>query len=67
MKLTKQQLAAVDALRQGPKAPPELAVALDTTPEGAAATASSLVRKGLVARQRERGHVRYELTPKGAS
>lgn len=59
--LTRQQavaLAAINRLRV--VSPVELGELLQTAPEGAAATASSLVRRGLARRVREGGHVRYE-------
>lgn len=58
--MTAQQLEALAILREHPPlTPAELAELLGTSPEGAAKTASSLVRRGLVRRTRE-GGVRYE-------
>lgn len=63
MTLSKKQRAALDYLRDSRPAPVNtisLARILDTTPEGAVMTASSLVRQGLARRVRVRGYVHYE-------
>ena len=57
--LSKKQRAALDAIAAQPRDPAALALLLDTSKEGAAATASSLVRRGLVRRERRAGRVSY--------
>lgn len=54
--------AGADAL-----SPDALAFVLDTSSQGAAATASSLVRRGLASRVRVDKHVRYLATNAGAA
>lgn len=67
MKLTRQQKRCLKALRDAspkPVTPDELGRLLDTSPQGAATTASSLVTRGeglLVRRVRTgTGHVAYQ-------
>lgn len=58
--LTRPQAVALAELRRKHIASPaELAEVLQTTKEGAAATASSLVRRGLAERVRDGGRVLY--------
>lgn len=60
--LSKKQRQALDVLFSAP-APLDggaLARALDTSPEGAHATAASLVRRGLVRKGKVRGAICYE-------
>lgn len=66
MRLTEKQRFALGVLRQSGQrlTPNDLAIVLDTSPEGAAATASSLVRRGLVERVRIAGRVSYKVAPR---
>lgn len=48
--LSARQRAALDSIRQRPRSAPELAAILGTSREGAAQTASSLVRRRKVVR-----------------
>lgn len=58
--LTKQQRAVLAAIpRWEVCSPVQLAERIGTSKEGAATTASSLVRKGLLHRVTYGGHVRY--------
>lgn len=61
MSLSKKQTKALGLIEaaKGYVSPEELAEALETSPEGAAATASSLVRRHLAQRARINGHVFY--------
>src|SRR6185437_7015597 len=60
-KMTKREHAVLDALmKYGAATPAELGQRSGTSPEGAARTAASLVRKGLVNRYKPGGRVRYE-------
>jgi len=63
MALTKQQRACLAVLDNaiGPLSVTDLAEAIGAPPEGAAATASSLVRRRLVERTRAGGHVFYAM------
>lgn len=58
---TKQRaaLAHLSEVAPAPVSPLRLARVLSTSPEGAAATASSLVRRGLASRVRYLGSVHY--------
>lgn len=68
-RLSRQQRDCLDllrAVRHGAGLnPPALGILLDTSPQGAAATASSLVVRGLVERYRSHGHVFYRATDEG--
>lgn len=55
----RKALECVRAMRDHGVGPQGLARVLETSPQGAAATASSLVRRGLAQRIRVAGHVRY--------
>jgi predicted carbohydrate-binding protein with CBM5 and CBM33 domain len=59
LKLSPKQRKAWAALIEHPLGPAELATILETSPEGAAATASSLVRHKIAVRERTGGHVIY--------
>jgi hypothetical protein len=63
MTFTRQQQHALKVLRLGWVTPGELARHLNGSPEGAAATASSLVRRGVADRIVYRGHVHYRAKP----
>ncbi len=67
--LNRNQKSVLDALavhRETGLTPVGLAERLHRGKEGVAATASSLVRRSLVHRERgERGHVTYKITPVG--
>lgn len=68
MALTTQQKRALACLRSmsgHPVGPKGLGLVLETGPEGAAATAGSLVRRGLAERVRVRGKVQYRITSAG--
>jgi DNA-binding MarR family transcriptional regulator len=65
VRLSPNQRAALVALSGGEATPARLAALMTTSPEGAAQTASSLVRHQLVGRHRDRDRVVYRLTPAG--
>lgn len=59
--LTRQQRGALVYIQlYGPLSSPNLALRLETTAQGAAATASSLVRRGLAERIKVGGRVHYQ-------
>lgn len=65
-RLTPAQRRALVALADaGEHTPQRLAAALGTSKEGAAVTASSLVRRGHALRLRDRGRVVYKITAQG--
>jgi len=66
--VTARQRAAIEALRAAdvPLSPLALGVAIGTSSEGAARTASSLIRHGFVVRTRRNGGVAYGLASKTA-
>lgn len=55
----RKALECIKTMRDHGVGPRGLGRVLETSPEGAAATASSLVRRGLAQRIRVGGHVRY--------
>lgn len=67
-RLTDKQTAALAVLASWAPfgaTPGDLAEATATSNEGAAATASSLVRRGLAVRYHGAGHVAYRITAEG--
>lgn len=65
-RLTPRQRHALVALADaGEHTATRLAATLRTHPQGAALTASSLVRRGLAHRIQDRGRVIYRITPRG--
>lgn len=66
MRLTRRQRAVLVIMGDaGPWTPDTLGARLESSPLGAARTASSLVTHGLALRHRHGGHVAYTITRRG--